>query len=161
MYATHNTLGATIRMQSIALLNLHLAATLDLHAQIKMAHWNVRGATFISVHALFDQLAGEVLEMSDTLAERVGALGGTAHGTLQIAMERSFLIPYPHLVAPAAEHLFAVSGALAAFGQSARDAIAQTATFGDVETSDLFTGLSRQIDKSLWLVEAHQEPREA
>jgi starvation-inducible DNA-binding protein len=158
MLYTQNTLPEAIRQRSVAVLNRHLAAALDLHAQIKMAHWNVRGATFIAVHELLDRTAEEVLAMTDTLAERAAALGGTAQGTLQTAVERSFLVPYPHQVAPAAEHLFAVASALAAFGQSVRDAIDTTADDNDANTSDLFTGLSRQVDQSLWLVEAHREP---
>lgn len=158
MHHTHNTLPEPIRAQAVELLNLHLAAAIDLHAQIKMAHWNVRGANFIAIHELFDKIAGEVLDMSDTLAERTAALGGTAHGTLQIALERSFLVPYPHEIAPVAEHVFAVAGALAAFGQSVRTAIDTATDFKDADTADLFTGLSRQIDQSLWFVEAHREP---
>jgi starvation-inducible DNA-binding protein len=158
MQPTHNTLPEPIRLQSVALLNLHLAAALDLHAQIKMAHWNVRGADFIAVHKLLDKIAGEVLETIDTLAERTAALGGTAQGTLQTAVQRSFLVPYPHQIAPVAEHLFAVASALAAFGQSVREAIDTAADFKDANTADLFTGLSRQIDQNLWLVEAHREP---
>jgi hypothetical protein len=32
-----NTLPATVRIRSVQLLNLHLAAAIDLHAQIKTA----------------------------------------------------------------------------------------------------------------------------
>ena len=43
MYRTKNTLSENIRAKSIALLNEHLAAGIDLHGQTKQAHWNVRG----------------------------------------------------------------------------------------------------------------------
>ena len=158
MQTTHNTLPEPIRAKSIELLNLHLAAAIDLHAQIKMAHWNVRGANFIAIHELFDTVATEVLAMSDTLAERAAALGGTAHGTAQTAVKRSFLVPYPHAIAPCAEHIFAVASSLAAFGQSLRTAIDTSTENKDADTADLFTNLSRQIDQSLWFVEAHREP---
>ena len=39
------------------------------------------------------------------------------------------------------------------FGQSARDAIGQSATIGDADTADLFTEISRGIDHQLWLVD--------
>jgi starvation-inducible DNA-binding protein len=158
MQQTHNTLHEAIRGQSVELLNLHLAAAIDLHAQIKMAHWNVRGHNFIAIHMLFDTVAGEVLEMTDTLAERAAALGGTAHGTVQTAVQRSFLVPYPHGIAPVDDHVFAVASSLAAFGQSARMAIDTAADFKDADTADLFTAISRQIDQSLWMIEAHREP---
>jgi starvation-inducible DNA-binding protein len=158
MQSTHNTLSENIRAQSIELLHKHLAAAIDLHAQVKQAHWNVRGPSFIAIHELFDKVSGEVENYSDLLAERAGGLGGTAHGTVQVAAERSFLVPYP-LGADEQEHVFAISGTLAAFGQSAREAIHQATTFGDADTADLFTVISRGIDHQLWLVESHIVPK--
>src|SRR5580704_12246814 len=95
MYQTSNTLSENIRSKSAELLNRHLAAAIDLHAQVKQAHWNVRGPAFIAIHELFDKVADVVEEYSDKIAERAGTLGGTAEGTVQIAAGRSFLDPYP------------------------------------------------------------------
>ena len=50
MRQTHNTLSLEIRIQSAELLNKHLAAAIDLHGQVKQAHWNVRGPNFIAIH---------------------------------------------------------------------------------------------------------------
>ena len=159
MQPTHNTLPDAIRRQSVELLNQHLAAAIDLHAQVKQAHWNVRGATFIALHTLFDSVARVADGYSDLLAERAGALGGTAQGTIRVAVERSFLVPYALGLADGREHAFAVSGALAAFGQSARAATTAATAFGDADTADLFTQISRGIDGQLWFVESHLAPR--
>ena len=158
MRATHNTLPLSIREQSIEILNEHLAAAIDLQAQVKQAHWNVRGATFIAIHELFDKIAEEAESYSDLLAERTGGLGGTAQGTVQVAASRSFLVPYPHGIADEKKHLFAIAGSLAAFGQSVREAIALTAAADDAATSDLFTEILRGVDQQLWLVESHIAP---
>lgn len=159
MHPTHNTLSENIRSQSVELLNKHLAASIDLQAQVKQAHWNVRGPSFIAVHELFDRVAAEVGNWSDLLAERAGGLGGTAHGTIQVAAERSFLVPYDLGVADETKHVFAVCAALAAFGQSAREAIDLATGFGDADTADVFTEVSRGVDQQLWLVESHVGPR--
>lgn len=158
MQSTHATLSETIRTQSIELLNKHLAAGIDLHAQVKQAHWNVRGPGFIGIHELFDTVADEVDGYSDLLAERAGALGGTAHGGVQVASEQSFLVPYELGIADEGLHVFAVSGALATFAQSARKAVAQAASSGDAATSDLFTEIARGVDQQLGRVEAHGMP---
>ena len=159
MLTTRNTLSANIRTQSAESLNRHLAAAIDLHAQVKQAHWNVRGPNFIAIHQLFDQVAGKVEGWSDLLAERARGLGGAAEGTIQVAARLSFLIAYPLGVADEQEHVFAVAGALAAFGESAREAIDRAATSGDADTADLFTEISRGIDQQLWLVESHAAPK--
>ncbi len=158
MQTTHNTLSENIRAQSVELLNKNLAAAIDLHAQVKQAHWNVRGPGFLSIHELFDKVSEQVEKFSDMLAERAGGLGGTAFGTIQEVAARSFLIPYPLGIADVTKHAFAVSGALAAFGQSAREATTTSAAFGDADTADLFTEISRGIDQQLWFVESHMLP---
>lgn len=158
MLPTQNTLSENIRAKSVELLNKHLAAAIDLHGQAKQAHWNVRGHAFIAVHELFDKVAGTVEEYSDTLAERAAALGGTAQGTVQVATERSFLVPYALGIADEGKHICALSASLAAFGQSARNATCEAATFGDADTADLFTEISRGVDRQLWFVESHLRP---
>lgn len=159
MQKTHNTLPKKIRVQSVELLNKHLATAIDLHAQMKQAHWNVRGPGFIAIHKLFDQVSTEVENYSDLLAERAAGLGGTANGTIQVAVKESFLIPYPLGVADELQHLFAVSGALAAFGGSIIEAIAKSAEIEDPTTADLFTEISRGIDQQLYFVESHLAPK--
>jgi starvation-inducible DNA-binding protein len=158
MQKTANTLSKNIRAKSVAVLNRHLAAAIDLHAQVKQAHWNVRGPTFIAIHELFDKVADTAAEYSDLVAERAGALGGTAEGTIQVAVEHSFLDRYRLGIADAEAHIGAVTAVLASFGESVRNAIDETASFGDVDTSDVFTEISRSVDQQLWLVESHRQP---
>ncbi len=76
-----------------------------------------------------------------------------------MAAECSFLVPYPLGVANEQQHLFAVSGSLAAFGQSVRDAVGKAGNFGDADTADLLTQISRGVDQQLWFVEAHIQPK--
>ena len=159
MQPTHNTLSENIRGQSGDLLNKHLAPAIDLHAQVKQAHWNVRGPGFIAIHELFNKVATAVEDYSDIIVERAGALGGAAQGTLQVAAENSFLIPYPLRLADCNQHVFAVSSALAAFGQSARETIGLATNHGDADTADLFTEVLRGIDRQLWFVESHRAPK--
>lgn len=161
MHPTRNTLDETIRTQSVELLNKHLATAIDLHAQVKQAHWNVRGANFIALHKLFDTVSQVVEGYSDMLAERAAGLGGTAEGTIQTAASKTSLIAYPLGVADEQRHVFAIAGALAAFGEGVREASAKSTAFGDVDTADLFTELSRGTDLQLWFVESHMAPKKS
>jgi starvation-inducible DNA-binding protein len=160
MQKTHNTLPEEIRIQSVELLNLNLAAAIDLHAQMKQAHWNVRGPGFIAIHELFDKVSAQVEDFSDLIAERAGGLGGTANGTIQTAAKHSYLNRYPLGIADELQHLFAVSNVLAAFGGSIIEAIEKSTEIGDVTTADLFTEISRGVDQQLWFVESHLDPKQ-
>ena len=62
---------------------------------------------------------------------------------------------YPLTLAEERAHVEALSSALAAYGTSVRQGIEQADTLGDTDTADMFTEISRGVDKYLWFVEAH------
>lgn len=159
MLATQNDLSLATRTKVVKLLNERLADAIDLGTQVKHAHWNVKGPNFIALHELFDKLAGVIAEHVDTVAERPTALGGTAHGTLASVARATSLKPYPQNISEGAAHVKALAAALAAFGAKVRAAIDASGKFGDADTADLFTGISRDLDKHLWFLEAHLHAR--
>jgi len=155
MYKTKNDMSQKTRAILIELLNARLADSVDLMHQSKEAHWNVKGPSFIALHELFDEIVDSAEEYMDLIAERVVQLGGTAEGTIQVAVQRSTLSPYPVALSAQRDHLEALSSALVAYGRSARRAIDESDELGDKDTADIFTEISRGIDKHLWFVEAH------
>lgn len=155
LHTTKIDIDATRRESLTAILNSRLADAIDLKSQAKQAHWNVKGMNFIALHELFDQVSTEIETYIDDIAERITTLGGTAFGTVRIAAGNSSLSEYPLEITDGAAHIDALSSALADFGKNVRADIDKTAELGDAGTSDLLTGVSRGIDKLLWLVEAH------
>src|SRR5215475_12018626 len=155
MFKTKNDLPEATRSKAIDLLNARLADCKDLQTQAKQAHWNVKGPNFIALHELFDKINAEVEEYVDEIAERAVQLGGVAEGTARIVAKRSSLTEYPGTAVDGPSHVEALSTALAAFGKAARKAIKEADDLGDLDTADLFTEVSRGIDKWLWFVEAH------
>src|SRR5262249_11421558 len=155
MFKTKNDLPEATRIKAIELLNARLADAIDLETQTKQAHWNVKGPNFIALHGLFDRLNEDVEDYVDDLAERAVQLGGVAEGTARMAAKRSSLSEYPAGTVDGRGHVEALSSALAAFGKSARQSITMANNLGDLDTADLFTEISRGIDKWLWFVEAH------
>jgi starvation-inducible DNA-binding protein len=157
MHRTKNDLTENVRKNAIGLLNARLADAVDLRAQVKQAHWTVRGPSFIGLHKLFDEIADHVLGHVDEIAERAAALGGVPDGTVQTVARSTTLQPYPTNISSGPDHVQALSTALAAFGQQVRKAIDEAEEIGDADTADLFTQISRSIDQDLWFVEAHQQ----
>jgi starvation-inducible DNA-binding protein len=154
----HNTkidIAKGKREKIIGILNQRLADASDLKSQAKQAHWNVKGMSFIALHELFDQVATALDPHVDDIAERITTLGGVALGTVRVAAQNSSLAEYPLEISDGAAHVDALSNALADFGKKVRADIDATDELGDKDTADLFTGISRSIDKLLWFVEAH------
>jgi starvation-inducible DNA-binding protein len=155
MFKTKNDTPEATRVKVVELLNARLADCIDLQTQTKQAHWNVKGPNFIALHELFDKVNEEVEDYVDDIAERAVQLGGVAEGTARMVAKRSSLAEYPAQAVDGRSHVEALSSALAAFGAGARKGIDQANELGDLDTADLFTEVSRGIDKWLWFVEAH------
>jgi starvation-inducible DNA-binding protein len=157
MYETENDIAQPSRSALIGLMNQRLADAVDLQTQMKQAHWNVKGPHFIGLHELFDQIDEAVEAYVDLIAERIVQLGGIAEGTARSAAARSRLEEYPLNIADGHAHVEAVAKALSTFGEAARTTIDEAAGLGDADTADIFTEVSRGIDKWLWFVEAHSQ----
>jgi starvation-inducible DNA-binding protein len=154
-FTTRIDLGLETRQHMIALLNQQLADSFDLYSQTKQAHWNVKGAQFYQLHELFDELAGQLVEHIDQIAERVTALGGVALGTARMASGASRLPEYPNDATGSLPSVEALATGYASLAATTRSAIDTAAQNGDMATSDLFTEVSRSLDKALWFLEAH------
>lgn len=154
---TKNDLEKNTRQKVVEMLNARLADAIDLQYAVKTAHWNVKGPSFGALHKLFDEVHAYVQDAIDTIAERAVQLGGTAMGTTRIAAERSNLEEYPTDIYAGLDHVDAVSDRLGTFGRLMRENIDEAEDLGDKDTSDLLIDLSRENDKFLWMVEAHNQ----
>jgi len=154
-FSTRIDIVEASREELVQLLNARLADTFDLYSQLKQAHWNVKGSDFIQLHKLYDDVAESVLEYVDMIAERATALGGLALGTARMAAAASALDEYPVGAVEGMDTVSAIADRLAAYGASVRAAIDAAVDLHDQDTADLFTEVSRAIDKHLWFVEAH------
>jgi starvation-inducible DNA-binding protein len=155
LHNTKNDIAKENRVKLIEILNARLADASDLKSQAKQAHWNVKGIHFIGLHELFDRVATAVEAHTDLIAERITTLGGTAFGTVRAAAQNSTLSEYPLEITDGTAHVDALSSALADFGKKLRRNIDDSDNLQDKDTADLFTEISREIDKLTWFVEAH------
>ncbi len=160
MLKTRNSLDLKTRQKVTELLQDRLSDAIDLQTQMKQAHWNIKGPHFIGLHKLFDEIDEAVLEYVDEIAERAVQLGAIVHGTARAVAKNSSLKEYPLNIIADMDHVHAVADTLALFGKHVREAIDTADKLGDKDTADLFTEVSRGIDKWLWFVEAHTPTRE-
>jgi len=155
---THNDLAAETREEMIKLLNQELADLSDLYSQTKQAHWNVKGEEFIALHKLFDEFAEDLAGYVDEIAERAVQLGGTAMGTNRMSAANTRLEEYPTEPMDSMGHVEALIERYAMAAASTRAAIDVAEEYDDMDTVDLFSEVSRGMDKWLWFLEAHVQP---
>ena len=159
-HTTRNDLKSNVKKVSIELLNARLADAIDLALLTKQAHWNVKGPQFIAIHEMLDGFRTTIDGHVDTIAERAVQLGGMAQGTAQTVADRTTLKPYPTEISKTRDHLAALIERYGAVANSVRAAIDEADEAGDADTADIFTAFSRDLDKSLWFLEAHVQEKE-
>ncbi len=160
MYSTRNDISESTRSKVIELLNERLADSIALFNSLKHAHWNVRGPSFVEHHELFDSIATEAATWSDDVAERAVQLGGVADGNLERVAKHAKIRALSEKSFIGLELVAAVADHLASYGKNIRGAIDRADDIGDKDTADLFTGISRAVDKQLWFLEVHLETKQ-
>jgi starvation-inducible DNA-binding protein len=159
-FETAVDLPTRTRVAMIGLLNQELADTADLYSQTKQAHWNVKGIHFYQLHLLFDQLAEKRQGEADELAERATELGGYAQGTVRMAAASSRLPEIPTGVDAGVDYVRALVERYGIHANNMRAAIDEADEAGDKDTADLFTEISRELDKDLWFLQAHLQAQD-
>lgn len=154
-FTTRVAVDEPARKELVTMLNTCLATTIDLYTQVKQAHWNIKGAHFVSRHELFDSVAGHALEWADELAERASTLGGYATGTVRDAAERSKLAVYDASAVDGLAHLREVAERLASYCKMIRECTKLAGRLEEPVTEDLCIGVLRRAELDLWFIESH------
>lgn len=155
-FHSHIQLKDDERTKLVGLCNKGLASAMDLFTQTKQAHWNVRGPQFFARHELFDRVADHLKDMADDFAERAGALGGYAEGTVRMAGKETVLPEYDKDAVSGQQHVKTLVERFATFTGYLREGAAISGEI-DVATEDLFIEALRTSEEDLWFLESHLE----
>lgn len=156
-FASPSRLSQTARAEIVEALNARLADGLDLHSQIKVAHWNVKGPQFAALHALFETFAVALSAFNDEVAERAVTLGGRAVGTLRQAARASRLPEYPADASRDLEHVRLLAERFDAYLAGAHESRQLAGGHGDDDSVDLLTRIVLEFEKNAWFLRATLE----
>ncbi len=155
MFSKNYALSEDLRTRLIEILNRRLADAIDLQLQCRQAYWNIKGANFLSLRKLFDQVTEEVEGYTNLIAGRIVQIGGKAEGTVHTVSGRSSLDKRGF---QSAGHSDALASTLTDFARHTRYASMQATELKDADTTALFNEIARGTDKWLWFVETSQQP---
>lgn len=136
-------------------LTASVANLIDLHQQVKQAHWNTVGAIDDGLHLLFARLANELDNLIDVTAERQHALGFHVRGSLQDAVRLSSLKPFPFDFADADAVIGHLIGVYRHVANSIHKVIGPLTEAEDYATADIYTDCLEMLDDHLFLLTSH------
>ena len=138
--------------QSLALLDGYLAATIDLHRQVKHALWNLEDPGASALSKPLDNVATSLDYCCDLIVAHAALRGGVVNGTVQVVAARSFLSRYPLDRADALAHAGAVIAAMETLAGAVRTAATRAAGWHDPDTAAVLIEIARCIERHVWLV---------
>lgn len=130
---------------------------IDLHSQIKVAHWNIKGAQFAALHPLFDQFATDLQTQNDGLAERILTLGSLAVGTARHVAAHSRLPDYPQDVTKDMQHVKLLADRIGAYLVGVGAARETATECKDDDTVGILTDIVTMFEKHAWFLHATLE----
>ena len=157
MYKSPSHLPVDARIAVSKTLNARLADGLDLHAQIKVAHWNIKGPQFASLHPLFETFAVSLANFNDAIAERAVTLGAKAYGTVRHVAKTSTLPDYPQDTTRDLDHVKLLAERFDTYLVAMRESRAVGEKAADTDTVDLLTGVISEFEKNAWFLRASLE----
>ena len=157
MYKNRVALPDDVKEKVVNVMNVRLAAALDMYSQAKFAHWNVKGMNFYQLHLVFDATAKVIFKQIDPIAERITQLGGVAHGTVRQSAAGSPIQQYNIDAVDGPSHLTALADALGVYCKELREASDKIDDLKDEPTADFFKQLVVEAEEELYFLESHLE----
>ncbi len=157
MFKSPSQLPESARATLSETLNARLTDGLDLHSQIKVAHWNIKGPGFAALHPLFETFAVGLAAFNDEIAERAVTLGGRAGGTVRQVAKNSRIPEYPADASRDVDHVRHLADRFEAFLAGVRESRGVAEKLGDTDTVDLFTRVVSDFEKHSWFLRASLE----
>jgi len=157
MFSSPSPLSEKARTQIAETLNARLADGLDLHSQIKVAHWNIKGPHFAALHPLFETFAVSLANHNDTIAERAVTLGAKAYGTARHVAKASKLPDYPQGTTRDVDHVRLLVQRFEGYLAGLRESRAVAEQHADTDTEDMLTLVITEFEKNAWFLRASLE----
>jgi starvation-inducible DNA-binding protein len=137
---------------SVKLLSLLLSDEVMLYTKTRNYHWNVSGESFMELHKLFQSQYTELEETIDSVAERVGKMGGKSIGTMKEFLEQTRLKEYPGQYGTQKDMMLDLLNDHETLAVEIRKDVETSAKNKDAGTADFFTGILEQHETTAWVL---------
>jgi starvation-inducible DNA-binding protein len=132
-----------------------LLANYHIHYQkLRGCHWNVKGKSFFSLHAKFEELYTEALSNIDELAERILSLGKPPVSTFAEYIRLSQIKEINTIGLSETEMVKALVEDMSALIEMEREILATTDQAGDDGSNDMVNRFMQFKEKNMWMLKS-------
>lgn len=150
-----NADGVVLQHKEVVDLLNRLLSDYQIHYQnLRGFHWNIKGRTFFTLHAVFEQYYNEMAQRIDQVAERILMLGGTPLHTYQDYLKTGKLKVRQDI----GEADKAINATLedVKYLLDAQRKVLETADESDDDvTADTMTAYNTEDEKKVWMLSAY------
>jgi starvation-inducible DNA-binding protein len=132
-----------------------LLANFHIHYQkLRGCHWNVKGKSFFSLHAKFEELYTQSLNFIDELAERILSLGKPPISTFKDYIAQSTLKEVNTIGMKETAMVKALIEDMMTLIEMEREILQITDKAGDDGTNDMINRFMQFKEKNVWMLRA-------
>ena len=132
-----------------------LLANYHIHYQkLRGCHWNVKGKSFFSLHAKFEELYTQALVAIDELAERILSLGKPPVSTFSEYIAHSTLKEVNTIGMKETDMVRALVEDMMKLIEMEREILKSTEEAGDEGTNDMVNRFMQFKEKNVWMLRA-------
>jgi starvation-inducible DNA-binding protein len=144
-----------VRADVVARLQATLVDLLDLTLQAKQAHWNVSGADLALIHQQLDEIVDTYREWSDSLAERIVALGAHPDGRPATIARTSGVHQLPSGGFDGAQVVGMLIERLSSAAARTRARMREPEPL-DETSQDILVDVVKDLEEDLWMLQARR-----
>ena len=157
MFKTPSRLTEDARFKIADALNARLADGLDLHGQIKVAHWNIKGPQFAVAAPAVRDVRGRPRQLQRRDRRAGGHAGRQGLRHRAHVAKRSRLADIRRRPTRDLDHVELLAERIETYLDGVRESRDVAEKLGDTDTVDLLTGVMTEFEKNAWFLRASLE----
>lgn len=144
------------RSKSVKFLNELLASEYTVFTKTLKFHWSVTGPRFMTLHKLLEQQYQQLLEITDSVAERIRVMDGEPMGTATEFSQTSMINEMPGKIPDSSKMLEILLFDHHRIQETIKEILNDKTTLkGDPGTEDLLVGILQKHEFTSWTLKSH------
>lgn len=138
-------------------MNVYLANQEVMYIKLHNLHWYVKGKSFFTLHAKFEELYDQTAEILDEVAERILSLGESPIASFKKALSATAVKELDDVPVSSVDAVNILLKDVEYWIKDTKEIADLADDEGDKVTSDIFNGYLKEYQKLEWMLKSYVE----